>query len=87
MEERAEKIRRGEPIDDGTSATPAEKTADHPADEPEVLSVDEAVVRLGISREEILAEFAKNMVPFEVTIPATSRRARGQASTKRAPKT
>ena len=87
MEERAEKIRRGEPIDDGTSAMPAEKAADSAAEEPEVLTVSEAVDRLGVSREEILAEFEKNRVPFEFTIPAATRRARGQASTKRAPGT
>ena len=47
------------------------------ADGPGVLSVEEAVRDLGVDREEILAEFAENAVPFEVVIPgSTSRKCR-----------
>jgi hypothetical protein len=42
----------------------------------EVLTVDEAAKRFGISREEILAELEKHPIPFEVEIPAPKRRRR-----------
>lgn len=86
MEDQAEKLRRGEPLDDGAPKTSVEKAADAGADAPEALTVDEAVARLGISRDEILAAFEKNRTTFEVTIPAASPRVRGRAGTKLAPK-
>jgi hypothetical protein len=67
MEERAEKIRRGEPIDADDDAI-TERHVEHPTAEHEVLTVDEAVARFGVSREEILAEFEKNKIPFEVEL-------------------
>jgi hypothetical protein len=45
-------------------------------DAPELVSVDEAVVRFGMSREQILAELEKHAEPFEVVIPAVQRRPR-----------
>lgn len=67
MEERADKICSGEPVE-ARSQPVAERDVERADDEPEVLTVDEAVARLGVSREEILAAFDKNMVRFEVAL-------------------
>lgn len=73
MEERADKIQRGEPIDADADAI-TEKRVERPTAEHEVLTVDEAVARFGVSREEILAGFEKRMVPFELHLrPPPSR--------------
>ncbi len=69
-EEEQEKIRRGERVETGPGKPGA--TIDWPPpspDDPELLTVDEAVARLGASREEIGSEFAKNMIPFEFIVP------------------
>ncbi len=62
LEERAERARRGEPIEKGFLAT--EATVDD--DEPELVTVEEAALRLGVSREQILAEFGPE--PFRVEL-------------------
>jgi hypothetical protein len=83
----AEKMRRGESFE--LAAPKSSAKIDWPppsADDPELLTVDEAVVRLGVSREEILAEFEKNKIPFEFTVPPGPRRARGRSAAKPTPK-
>lgn len=79
MDERAENTRRSEPIetDIATCETPETRTT---ADDCERITVNEAISRFGLSRQEILAEFERNMVPFEVTLPAPKRRGRGVPS-------
>jgi hypothetical protein len=78
--DRAEKIRRGELIETiPVKASAKFDWSPHSPDEPELLTVEEAVVRQGVSREEILGEFEKNKIPFEFVVPAGPR-ARRKAS-------
>jgi hypothetical protein len=65
IEEQAEGIARGEP----RLASPSESPAPLPKG-PRALTVDEAAVRFGVTRESILAEFEKQAVPLTVRIPA-----------------
>jgi len=79
VDERAEKVRAGEPIETriaGRETAEERKTAD----DCETITVDEAVSRFGLSRQEILADFERNMVPFEVTLPAPKRKGRSVSS-------
>ncbi len=69
MDEQAEKMRRGEPIEAPPAKSKRERKVRPSREEPELLTVEEAVARLGVSREQILAEFDKHRVAFEVTIP------------------
>jgi hypothetical protein len=81
MEESADKIARGEPVDvDASEPTVLERTPSPSTEEPELVTVDEAVKRFGLAREEILAEFERNIVPFEVELRSPTRGARARQS-------
>lgn len=75
MKDHAEGARADEPIETVVrTRRPSKKetaTAEH-----ETITVDEAVTRYGLSREEIMADFERNRIPFEVVLPAARRRAR-----------
>jgi hypothetical protein len=66
MKEQTERIARGEP----RVASPSESPA-LPPQGPRALTVDEAALRFGVTRESILAEFEKHAVPLTVKIPAS----------------
>jgi len=53
---------------------PTNSPAKQPLDESEVLTVDEAVARFGLSREEILAAFDRKTIPLEVALSSPASR-------------
>lgn len=66
--------RRGEPAKAST-APPTRLETENAMPTTHILTVDEAVQPLGLSRDEIMAEFERRAVPFEVQVPrAPSRR-------------
>lgn len=82
MKEHADKIARGEPVDMTPARPPP--TRRRKVNDPIRVSVDEAVARYGFAREEIMAEFVKNAVPFEVELRSPpSRRGKRPAKSRR----
>jgi hypothetical protein len=80
FKEQEERRLRGEAEPRAAVHAAADPAPEPDADAPELISVDEAVVRFGMSREQILAEFEKHWEPFEVEIPAVQRRPRSRRS-------
>lgn len=75
-----ERLRRGEPPK--LPVATAEVKTKSTKKAVRTLTVDEAVTQLGLSREEIMAEFTKHAVPFEVVLRSPpSRRGRRSRST------
>jgi hypothetical protein len=76
FKEQEERRLRGEPEPHAADHAAVDAAPGPDPDAPELISVDEAVLRFGMSREQVLAELEKHWEPFEVEIPAVGRRAR-----------
>lgn len=74
MAEHGYTLRPGERLGRHRSETPPK--TERRRGEPIRVTVDEAVARYGFSREEIMAEFDRNKVPFEVELRSPSSRPR-----------
>jgi len=77
VKDRGERIARGEPV---VVSPPKEAPPAPPRSLRRRMTVDEAAAEFAVSREEILHEFERRMVPFEFTVPAPPSRRRAQKS-------
>jgi hypothetical protein len=80
--------RQREGLPEPVSSPPWPELSEDPdRNAPEFVTIDEAVKRLGLTREEIMAQFEREPpIPFEVEIPATrSARDRPPRRTRKKP--